>query len=121
MCCRGCLRRSRRALPLDSIRAAVSGSACRWYAGSSSVTAGAARGGVEAGGGGVGRGRDFSVPLPLGASDPQVQPLTGPAPADAPFRRQKVLVVDDNRDAADSCAALLELSGHEVQTAYNAH
>jgi len=30
----------------------------------------------------------------------------------------KVLVVDDNRDAADSCAALLELSGHSVQAAY---
>jgi CheY-like chemotaxis protein len=28
------------------------------------------------------------------------------------------LVVDDNRDAADTCAALLELSGHLVQTAY---
>jgi CheY-like chemotaxis protein len=30
-----------------------------------------------------------------------------------------VLVVDDNRDAADSCATLLELAGHRVQTAYN--
>jgi CheY-like chemotaxis protein len=30
----------------------------------------------------------------------------------------KILVVDDNRDAADACAALLELSGHHVQTAY---
>ena len=30
----------------------------------------------------------------------------------------KILVVDDNRDAADSCATLLELSGHHVQTAY---
>jgi CheY-like chemotaxis protein len=30
-----------------------------------------------------------------------------------------VLVVDDNRDAADSCAMMLELSGHRVETAYN--
>ena len=30
----------------------------------------------------------------------------------------RILVVDDNRDAADTCAALLELSGHHVQTAY---
>jgi len=30
----------------------------------------------------------------------------------------RILVVDDNRDAADSCASLLELSGHHVQTAY---
>jgi CheY-like chemotaxis protein len=30
----------------------------------------------------------------------------------------RILVADDNRDAADTCAALLELSGHHVQTAY---
>jgi CheY-like chemotaxis protein len=30
-----------------------------------------------------------------------------------------VLVVDDNRDAADSLATLLELSGHEVRRAYD--
>ena len=76
---------------------------------------------VEARSAGVGQGSEFIVHLPLGASDPQVQPLPPPAPQAAPFRRQKVLVVDDNRDAADSCGALLELSGHEVQTAYSAH
>ena len=59
--------------------------------------------------------------LPLGASDAQEPPLPRPAPQAAPMRRLKVLVVDDNRDAADSCGALLELSGHEVQTAYSAH
>ena len=30
----------------------------------------------------------------------------------------RVLIVDDNRDAADSCATLVRLSGHHVQTAY---
>jgi CheY-like chemotaxis protein len=30
-----------------------------------------------------------------------------------------VLLVDDNRDAADTCALLLELAGHEVRTAYS--
>jgi CheY-like chemotaxis protein len=30
----------------------------------------------------------------------------------------KILIVDDNRDAADSCSTLLELAGHRVQTAY---
>jgi DNA-binding response OmpR family regulator len=33
----------------------------------------------------------------------------------------KILVVDDNRDAADTCAMLLEISGHLVQTAYTGH
>jgi CheY-like chemotaxis protein len=31
----------------------------------------------------------------------------------------RVLVVDDNRDSADSCAMLLELSGHTVRVAYD--
>ena len=32
---------------------------------------------------------------------------------------RRVLVVDDNRDAAESLAMFLELSGHTVQTAYD--
>jgi CheY-like chemotaxis protein len=32
---------------------------------------------------------------------------------------RRVLVVDDNRDAADSIALLLEVAGHEVRTAYD--
>jgi CheY-like chemotaxis protein len=31
----------------------------------------------------------------------------------------RILVADDNRDGADSCATLLQLSGHTVVTAYN--
>jgi CheY-like chemotaxis protein len=33
----------------------------------------------------------------------------------------RVLVVDDNIDAADSIAAVLSLSGHEVQIAHDGH
>jgi CheY-like chemotaxis protein len=33
--------------------------------------------------------------------------------------RFKVLIADDNRDAADSLALLLELNGHEVLVAHN--
>jgi CheY-like chemotaxis protein len=35
-----------------------------------------------------------------------------------PARGLRVLVVDDNRDSADSLALWLELAGHEVRTAY---
>ncbi len=73
---------------------------------------------VEARSEGIGRGSEFIVRLPVG------QPGTGPeepAPrkSAAPGRKLRVLVVDDNRDAADSCATMLELSGHQVLTAYN--
>ena len=37
-----------------------------------------------------------------------------------PSSRKAILVVDDNRDAADSLAMLLEIGGHEVATAYSA-
>ena len=74
---------------------------------------------VEARSDGVGRGSEFIVYLPIGSPEAQALPMP-PALAPAePARRLKVLVVDDNRDAADSCEALLELSGHEVQTAYS--
>ena len=35
----------------------------------------------------------------------------------APARR--ILLVDDNRDAADSMAILLRIAGHDVRTAYD--
>src|SRR5207249_4670258 len=34
-------------------------------------------------------------------------------------RTMRVLVVDDNRDAADTLATLLRLEGHEVRVAYD--
>ncbi|HUK02262.1 MAG TPA: response regulator [Steroidobacteraceae bacterium] len=34
--------------------------------------------------------------------------------------RSRVLVIDDNHDAADSCRMLLEQDGHEVEVAYTA-
>ena len=72
-------------------------------------------GSVAAESAGPGRGTTLRVRLPLAASPaPREEP--GPAPA-APGAGQ-VLVVDDNRDAADTTAALLEISGYEVHVAY---
>jgi PAS domain S-box-containing protein len=73
-------------------------------------------GSVEARSDGPGRGSEFTVRLPLLASA-VARDAPAPAPpalADAPCR---VLVVDDNRDAARALALLLRLSGHEVHTA----
>jgi PAS domain S-box-containing protein len=68
---------------------------------------------------GLGKGSAFIVRLPAG--EPATHP--GCLATEKPEAGEglKILVVDDNRDAADSCAMLLELSGHHVQTAYNGH
>ena len=69
---------------------------------------------------GPGRGTRFVVRLPPGM--PSEEPATAEQTSGRARRRHgmRVLVVDDNRDAADTCAMVLELSGHLVQTAYAA-
>jgi CheY-like chemotaxis protein len=73
---------------------------------------------VEARSDGPNRGSDFRVTLPCIAS---VQ-NDAPPPALTPGERaaslgRRVLVVDDNADAAESIAAYLRLEGHVVKTA----
>jgi PAS domain S-box-containing protein len=70
---------------------------------------------------GPGRGSEFVVHLPL-ARDALPRALGVPArPPDAPALPpgRRILVVDDNRDAAETLALLLSVSGHEVQTAHD--
>jgi CheY-like chemotaxis protein len=43
--------------------------------------------------------------------------VPGPGCSSAPSTRHRVLVVDDNSDAATSLSFLLQMSGHEVHTA----
>jgi len=73
-------------------------------------------GSVEAESAGPGQGSHMRVRLPL-ASSPAEQ--VGEAPRPAPAGTGRVLVVDDNRDAADTTAALLEISGYDVHVAYD--
>jgi PAS domain S-box-containing protein len=73
---------------------------------------------IEARSDGPGTGSEFIVRLPIGtplAGLPEIEAIAEDA---VPGAGLKILVVDDNRDAADACASLLELSGHHVQTAY---
>jgi hypothetical protein len=76
-------------------------------------------GNVLANSNGLGCGAEFVVNLPLAARRPlPAMPLP---PEGAPLgggAKHRVLVVDDNRDAAHSAATLLELDGHTVRTAY---
>ncbi len=65
---------------------------------------------------GPGKGSEFTVTLPLGRRA-AATPLA--ATGNQPARAQKILVVDDNEDAATSLATLLEMSGHEVLVAHD--
>jgi PAS domain S-box-containing protein len=74
---------------------------------------------VEARSDGPGRGSEFIVRLPVGVAAWEVSQVELSADGPATDAGLKILVVDDSLDAADTCATVLELSGHEVQTAYS--
>jgi CheY-like chemotaxis protein len=76
---------------------------------------------VRAESAGVGQGSRFTVWLPLAEQEASTgQPVMMDAPASAPQASGlRVLVVDDNIDAAETLAALLEFSGHQVQVAHS--
>jgi len=74
-------------------------------------------GSVRAHSDGPGQGSEFVVRLPALATAPAVGESLVPEAA-APVRR-RVLVVDDNRDAADALALLLQHNGHETFVAYD--
>ena len=67
---------------------------------------------------GLGRGSEFTVriPLPLAPAPETLSEPTGSA--EQPAQSGRVLVVDDNVDAAEMLAILLRLSGHDVRIAY---
>ena len=72
---------------------------------------------VDAHSDGPGRGARFTVRLPVPDGDAHaVQSGDQPAPVKS-ARTARILVADDNRDAASSLATLLRLDGHEVRVA----
>jgi PAS domain S-box-containing protein len=76
---------------------------------------------VEARSAGPDQGSEFIVRLPLAPEDAagDVVPQLGQARPAAPFHGQRILVVDDNRDAADTLGLLLEADGAEVRVVYD--
>ncbi|WP_240787005.1 PAS domain-containing hybrid sensor histidine kinase/response regulator [Ramlibacter rhizophilus] len=69
---------------------------------------------------GQGQGAAFTVRLPLLPVDEALTPSSGgPMSLPAASRKLRILVVDDNQDAADTLGLLLESLGHEVQLAHD--
>jgi two-component system CheB/CheR fusion protein len=65
---------------------------------------------------GLGKGTELTIELPLCPAPPSASPPAAAAPARGASRR--VLVIEDNVDAADSLLIALELEGHDVAVAY---
>jgi signal transduction histidine kinase/ActR/RegA family two-component response regulator len=74
---------------------------------------------------GKGRGSVFTIKLPRSVVVPSgmsthSSQVSAPAPAPAEASsRARILIADDNRDAADSMGLLLELAGHDVAVAHS--
>ncbi len=75
---------------------------------------------IEARSGGMGKGSEFVVRLPV--ADHKLQAALPPPRKPervVPLANKRVLVVDDNHDAADSLAMFLKFLGASVQVAYD--
>ena len=80
---------------------------------------------VEAASAGLGRGSTFTVRLPAAAANATVSaPSAHESPRPEPQPRsagRRVLIVDDNLDAAETLAMMLEILGHETRQAHDGH
>jgi PAS domain S-box-containing protein len=71
---------------------------------------------------GLGQGSTFTVCLPLRNGPGERAAAGGTDRAeDGPFRQRRILILDDNADAAQTLGALLEASGHAVRLAYTGY
>jgi PAS domain S-box-containing protein len=76
---------------------------------------------VEARSDGIGHGATFLLRLPLASPKASASASAGPTPANGetqPGARLRILIIEDNRDTADSLQELLTLLGHEAEAAY---
>jgi PAS domain S-box-containing protein len=73
---------------------------------------------IEARSAGAGFGSEFIVRLPR--RDSRTMPGVGPAAVDQEqVASRRVLIADDNRDAAETLAMLLQIEGHEVHVVHD--
>ena len=76
-------------------------------------------GSVEAKSGGLGQGSEFVVRLPIVVEQTYPRQVSDDGDQAQPTSDLRILVVDDNRDAAESLAMLLKMMGNNVHTAHD--
>lgn len=76
-------------------------------------------GSVEALSEGPGRGSEFVICLPIISETPKFYPSSEPTAVKQATPTRRILIVDDNRDSAESLAMLLKVSGNETHSAYD--
>lgn len=75
---------------------------------------------IEARSPGIGQGSEFVIRLPAVIQGPDaIRATAGAGAGTRPATELRVLIVDDNLDAAASLGLLLRLTGHEVRTAHD--
>ena len=73
---------------------------------------------IEAHSAGLGKGSEFIVRIPRRSVAGSLQATTTDT-APAQTHKRRVLIADDNRDAAESLSMLLQIDGHTVTVAYD--
>jgi signal transduction histidine kinase/ActR/RegA family two-component response regulator len=69
---------------------------------------------------GLGHGTTLVVRLPLSHEESAIEPVVDPSDQQLDSSNpRRVLIVDDNREAADLLASLVSTAGHEVRVAYD--
>jgi CheY-like chemotaxis protein/two-component sensor histidine kinase len=74
---------------------------------------------IEAKSKGPGKGSEFVVRLPVVVEANELRGSSGEEEPPVPKESLRILIVDDNRDGADSLAMMLKVMGNDTRTAYD--
>ncbi len=74
------------------------------------------KGSIVASSPGKGQGSEFKISLPMAQVAPAAE---AERPAEAPSEGRRILVIEDNVDAAETMRLLLEMEGHTVEVAHD--